>query len=87
MAKSKGKSSAFPKSLDALVEYFDTYDLGDEWEKMPEVKFDIEIKKRTHLVAISEDILERISTIAKKRHVPAEKLINTWLEEKMLEAL
>lgn len=86
MAKSKDKTSGLPKSLDALVEYFDTHDLGDEWESMPEAKFDIEIKERIHLVAIDVDLLERISTIAKERHVPAEKLINTWLEEKMHEA-
>lgn len=86
MAKSKDKASALPKSLDALVQYFDTHDLGDEWEDMPEAKFDIEIRERIHLVAIDEDLIERISTIAKERHVPAEKLIKTWLEEKMLEA-
>jgi len=86
MAKSKGKASDLPKSLDVLVEYFDTHDLGDQWENMLEAKFDIEIKERIHLVAIDEDLIERISTIAKERQIPAEKLINTWLEEKMHEA-
>ena len=87
MEKSKGKAPNLPASLDALVEYFDTHDLGDAWEKMPEATFDIDIQKRTHLVAIDEELIERVSAIAKAQHVPAEQLINTWLKEKMLETM
>jgi CopG antitoxin of type II toxin-antitoxin system len=86
MAKSKEKVPALPTSLDALVEFFDTHDLGDEWEKMPEAPFDIDIQKRTHLVAIDEELIEQVSAIARARHVPAEQLINAWLKEKMFEA-
>jgi hypothetical protein len=86
MAKSKAKTPAPAKSLDTLVEYFDTHDLGDDWALMPEVQFDIDIQKRTHLVAIDEDLIARLSSIAKARRVPAETLINTWLKEKVLEA-
>lgn len=86
MAKNKGKAPVLPTSLDALVKYFDTHDLGDEWEKMPEAAFDIDIQKRTHLIAIDEELIERVAVIAKARHVPAEELINSWLKEKMLEA-
>jgi CopG antitoxin of type II toxin-antitoxin system len=86
MAKSKAEVPVQTKSLDALVEYFDTHDLGEDWEEMPVAKFDIDIKKRTHLVAIDEELIEQVSAIARERHVPAEKLINSWLKEKMLEA-
>jgi hypothetical protein len=86
MAKSKAKAPGPANSLEALVESFDNNDLGDDWEKMLEAKFDIDIQKRTHLVAIDEELIERVSAIARARHVPAEKLINTWLKEKMLEA-
>jgi hypothetical protein len=86
MARSKSKDTLPAKSLDALVEFFDTHDMGEYWEPMPEAHFDIDIQKRTHLVAIDEELLERLSTIAKAKRVPAETLINTWLKEKMLEA-
>ena len=85
MAKSKAKAPGPANSLAALVEYFDNNDLGDDWEKMPEAKFDIDIQKRTHLVAIDEELIERVSAIAREQHVPAEKLINKWVKEKMLE--
>jgi hypothetical protein len=45
MAKSKEKTPVLPTSLDTLVEYCDSHDLGDEWEKMPEAAFDINIQK------------------------------------------
>lgn len=86
MAKSKVKATVPAKSLDELVEYFDTHDLGDDWALMPEAQFDVDIQRRTHLVAIDEEIIERLVAIAKAQHVPAETLINTWLKEKVLEA-
>jgi hypothetical protein len=86
MARSKAKETLPAKSLDALVELFDTQDMGDYWEQMPEAQFDIDIQKRTHLVAIDEELLERLTAIAKAKRVPAETLIHTWLKEKMLEA-
>lgn len=86
MAKNKAKATVPAKSLDALVEYFDTHDLGDEWALMPEAQFDIDIQKRTHLVAIDEELIERLAAIAKAQYLPAETLINVWLKEKVLEA-
>jgi len=37
------KSPTLPKfeSLDELVEFFDTHDMGNYWEQMPEASFDI----------------------------------------------
>jgi CopG antitoxin of type II toxin-antitoxin system len=86
MARSKPKEVPPSRSLDALVEFFDTHDMGDLWEEMPEAHFDIDIQKRTYLVAIDEDLIERLAAIAKAKHVAAETLINAWLKEKMLEA-
>jgi hypothetical protein len=34
-------------SLDKLVEFFDTHDMGEYWDDMPKVHFDIDIKRRT----------------------------------------
>lgn len=86
MAKSKARGSSPRKSLDELVEFFDTHDMGESWEQMPEAHFDIDIKRRTHLVAIDEELVDKLSTIAKAKRVPAETLINSWLREKVLEA-
>ena len=85
MAKYYSWGLAPARSLDELVEFFDTHDMDEHWEHMPEAHFDIDIKKRTHFVAIDEELLGKLAAIAQSQHVSAEMLIHTWLKEKMLE--
>lgn len=59
--------------------------MGGHFEQMPEVNFDVNIKRRTHLVAIDEDLVGRLAEIAKSNRVSTEKLINSWLKEKIRE--
>ena len=47
MARSKSKKIPSFKSLDELVDFFDTHDLGEYLNGMPEAQFDVGIKKRT----------------------------------------
>lgn len=82
MAKSKLPEF---ESLDKLVEFFDTRDMGDYWEDMPEAQFDIDIQRRTHLFALDDDLAERVTAIAKQKHVASKTLIDEWLREKILE--
>jgi hypothetical protein len=57
MAKNTSTGLPPARPLDGLVEFFDTHDMGKHREHMPEAHFDIDIKKRTHLVAIDEALL------------------------------
>ena len=50
---------------------------------MQEADFDIKIKRRKHLVAIDEELVPKLNEIAKSKRVSSEKLINTWLKEKI----
>ncbi|HXU36693.1 MAG TPA: CopG family antitoxin [Blastocatellia bacterium] len=81
MARSKPHEIALPKKLDDLVEFFDTHDLGDYFERMPEAHFVVDIKKRTHLIAIDEEIADQITAIAKSKKTSSESLVNSWLKE------
>ena len=69
-------------SLDELVEFFDTHDMG-EYEDLPQAHFDVNLRRRTHLVAIDEEINSRLTEIAEREQIPAEALINSWLKEKI----
>lgn len=82
MARSKVERVTPAKRLDELVEFFDSNDMGERWEQMPEAQFDVDIKSRTHLVAIDEELARRLTEIARARRVSSEKLINTWLKER-----
>ena len=73
-------------SIDDLVEYFETHDMGDDLEGLPEVQFDIDLKRRTHLVAVAEDLVGKIGEMARSRHISSESLINSMLREKIAEA-
>jgi hypothetical protein len=86
MEKNKAKTLPRSKSVKELVDFFETHDMGDYWEKMPEAHFDVNIKKRKHLVVLEEDIVDKLTEIAKAKKVSSESLINTWLKDKIRRA-
>jgi hypothetical protein len=86
MAKSKSKKLPKFESLDKLVEFLETHDTSEYWDQMPEVHFDIDIKKRTHLVALDEDLANEVTEIAKSKKTSSEALINSWIKEGLSKA-
>ena len=86
MAKSKSQNLPQWRSLDELVDYFDSHDMGKHLERMPEVDVEVDIKRKRHVVVIDNDILAQIGEAAKKKSVSSEELINTWLRDKLLES-
>jgi len=86
MEKNKTKTLPRSKSVKELVDFFETHDMGYYWEKMPETHFDVNIKKRKHLVVLEEDIVDKLTEIAKAKKVSSESLINSWLKNKIRRA-
>ena len=86
MAKSKVKTLPELKSTDSLIDFFETHDLGDYWEQMPEADFESKLKRSKHLIALEEDVVTRVAQIAKAKKISFEFLINTWLKEKLQKA-
>ena len=85
MAKSKPKTLPHFRSLDELVKFFDTHDLGEYWDEMPEVHFEVDIKRRTHLFALDAELADKLTEIAKSRQMSSDSLLNAWLKEKIQE--
>ena len=83
MARAKYKIVPRFRSLDELVEFFDTQDMGDHFRDMPEAKFEVNIKRRTHLFAIDAKLASKLTEIAKSKQTSTESLINDWLKEKI----
>jgi len=86
MGRSKSQKHPLPRKLEDLVEFFDTHDMGEYWNQMPEAKFEIKIKKKTHLIAIDEEVADCISAIAKSKKTSSASLVNSWLKEKIQKA-
>lgn len=84
MAGSKSHETIPSGSLDELVEFFDTHDMGEEWERMPKADFDVDIKIRRHLVAIDDQLAGALTEIAKSQQTSVEALVDSWLREKIL---
>lgn len=83
MAKRSKQPFLGQGTLEAFVTYFDAHDLGDELDGLPEVRFDVDLQTRKHLVTLDEDIAEQVEKIALRQHIPSEVLINAWLREKI----
>lgn len=73
-------------STNELVDFFDSNDMGDYLEQMPEANFEIKIKSRKHLIALEQDVVTQVSQIAKTKKVSSEALINSWLKEHLRKA-
>jgi hypothetical protein len=84
MAESRADNKPPFNSIDELVEFFDS---GGDWvdylDSMPEVHFDVDIKRHRHLVELDADLVDKLRAAASDQHVSTELLVNTWLREKL----
>jgi len=80
----ENNASPLPRfgALRELVDFFESHDMGEYWEYMPEADFEVAIQKKCRLVSIDEDLMNQLADIAKSRHVSVETLIESWLKEK-----
>jgi hypothetical protein len=83
MAENNSRQLPSFASLDELVEFFDVHDMGEYEEALPEAEFKMDIQRKTHLIAIDEEINSRLTEIAAQEQMPAESLVNDWLREKL----
>lgn len=80
MPKNKG---AKKRSISELVDWFEKTDTGDYLQQMPEVLFDVDIKRRRHLVELEPELAARVSKLAKAKKVSSQSLINSWVRDKV----
>lgn len=85
MGESKMRRIPKFESIDELIEFFETHDMGDYWEAMPEADFEIDITRRKHIFSLDDELAQKLSEIAKAQQVPSETLVITWLREKVAE--
>jgi len=85
MAANKRKQMPKLESVAKLTEFFETQDMGEYWDELPEAHFEVDIRKHAHVFALDDDLTARLDAIAKIKHVPSERLINVWLREKISE--
>jgi hypothetical protein len=86
MKENKPKRLPRFRTTQQLVDFFDTHDMGDYWQALPEATFEVDIRKRKRFVAVDEKLMDKLVAVAKTKHTTSQKLVRTWLEEKLVKA-
>ena len=68
-----------------IGEFWDSHDLSEFWDKTREASFEVDIESEVTYYAVDKMLSEKIQAIAQKRGVPADTLINLWVQEKLQE--
>ncbi len=74
------------ESIEELTNFFDNNDMGEYFDEMPEVHFDVDIQRRSFLVPIDKELMRKLAELAKSQHTSTGQLVNSWLEEKVAHA-
>ncbi len=72
------------ESVEELVDFFDTHDMGQY--DLPEVEFNVDIKQHSFLVSVDKKLMKGLLQAAQTQHISTERLINSWLTEKVGQA-
>ncbi|MFN3466172.1 MAG: CopG family antitoxin [Candidatus Brocadiales bacterium] len=73
------KSGSYQK----IGEFWDTYDLADCWDKTKPAEFEVDIQSEITYYAVEKELAEKLQTLAKRRGIPANTLLNLWVQEKL----
>lgn len=73
------------KSYKEIGEFWDTHDLADYWGRTKEVSFEVDIESEVTYYAVEKMLSEQLQTVAQKRGISADTLINLWVQEKLQE--
>jgi predicted DNA-binding ribbon-helix-helix protein len=82
----RGKSSiSKAKSYREIGDFWDTHDLSDLWDQTKRVNFDVNIESEITYYSLEKRLAKEVQSIAQKRGVSADTLINLWVQEKIQE--
>jgi len=85
MVENKTRKLPDFNSIDKMVDFFDNHDVGEYLEQLPEVDFEIDIKRRVYTVTLEIELADKLTKIAKSKQISSEELVNAWVQEKALE--
>ena len=84
MKRSKSSISK-ASSYKEIGEFWDTHDLADYWEQTKPVEFELDIQSEVTYYPLDKALSSKVRSVAKKRGVSPETLLNLWVQEKLQE--
>ena len=82
----KRKRDSLPdefQSLEEAGEFWDTHSSSDYEEFMQEAHFEVDLKRHSTEVRVSDELIRDVRKIARQQGVATETLVNLWLQEKV----
>jgi hypothetical protein len=73
------------KSYKEIGDFWDAHDLSDFWDQTKKVQFEVDIKSEITYCSLDKRLAKQVQSIAQKRGVSADTLINLWVQEKLQE--
>ena len=73
------------KTLEEAADYWDTHSFADHLEETEPVEIEVCLDKRRIFLEIDTDISEKLKKIAQKKGQSYDKLINSWIREKIVQ--
>jgi hypothetical protein len=82
----KNKSSiSKAQSYREIGEFWDNHDLAEYWDKTEPAEFEVEGVSEATYFPVETTLSAKLVSIAKRRGVSPETLLNLWLQEKVRE--
>ena len=66
-----------------IGEFWDTHDLADHWDQTEPAEFEVDILSEITYYALDSKLSEAVQSLARKRGVSADTLLNIWVQEKL----
>lgn len=73
------------RSYREIADFWDSHDLSDFWDQTKPAKFEVNIRSEVTYYALEKSVSDRIRSVARKRGVSADTLLNLWMQEKLQE--
>ncbi|HVN80904.1 MAG TPA: CopG family antitoxin [Terriglobia bacterium] len=71
------------KSYREVGEFWDDHELSDFWKETREVQFEVAIEEEKNYYSLEKGLAERVQSLARRRGVSPNTLINLWVQEKL----
>lgn len=73
------------KSLEEAADYWDTHSFAEYMTDTEPVEIDVNLAKRRITLEIDSDLSEKLKKIAHKKKKSYDKLIGSWIREKIIQ--
>lgn len=74
-------------SYEEIGEFWDEHDTADYWEQTYPVEFKVNLQSEEMYYRIDNTLSEQLRSLARRRGISPETLLNLWVQEKLREEM